>query len=188
MRWRAHAAKSSKTFCLRVRFPARCHSSPNSPPPRRLEFQREKPPRSRDEAGVRGRVFCVERGEPRLNARAVGERVAVGARVFVLRVRPRLHGGRGGVFEPAIVIHHFHPVILIRDGLLFRRRIIGGCGRQERGHGDGGGCDERRFHDDVRGEGCRDERARARPKAQRHASSLRLLFGIPVRRRFQLHG
>src|SRR5262249_32963189 len=31
-----HAAKSSKTFCLVVRWPAACHSSPNSPPPRRL--------------------------------------------------------------------------------------------------------------------------------------------------------
>ncbi len=34
--WRPAAAKSSNTFCLRSRIPARCHCSPSSLPPRRL--------------------------------------------------------------------------------------------------------------------------------------------------------
>jgi len=35
-RWSPTAWKSSNTFCLCARMPARCHSSPSSPPPRRL--------------------------------------------------------------------------------------------------------------------------------------------------------
>ncbi len=36
VRKRAHASKSSNTFCLLVKLPARCHFSPYSPPPRRF--------------------------------------------------------------------------------------------------------------------------------------------------------
>ena len=41
------AAKSSKTFCLFVRFPCRCHGSPYSPPPRRLATAQTMPWSSR---------------------------------------------------------------------------------------------------------------------------------------------
>src|SRR5947208_13223635 len=45
IKYSAEAAKSSKTFCFLVRFPALCHSSPNSPPPR-IFATTKTPPRS----------------------------------------------------------------------------------------------------------------------------------------------
>src|SRR5256885_8800554 len=37
---------SSNTFCFFVRLPARCHASPNSPPPRRFATATMPPPSS----------------------------------------------------------------------------------------------------------------------------------------------
>src|SRR5512139_1455989 len=39
----AAAMKSSKTFCFLSSIPARCHDSPNSPPPRRLASAKTPP-------------------------------------------------------------------------------------------------------------------------------------------------
>ncbi len=70
---RAQARKSSNTFCLCVRLPARCHSSPNSPPPRRFAVD-EDAARARDRR-ARGRCSAGARLDP---VAAVARRGATG--------------------------------------------------------------------------------------------------------------
>ena len=48
----AAAMKSSKTFCFFVSLPCACHSSPNSPPPRRLAIAKT-PPASKNSGATR---------------------------------------------------------------------------------------------------------------------------------------
>ena len=73
------AAKSSNTFCLFVRLPGRCHSSPNSPPPRRLATATTNPWSSST------RVRRVER---RRDADAVAAVAGHQARVRAVELRP----------------------------------------------------------------------------------------------------
>ena len=88
---RAHARKSSNTFCFFVSLPASCHSSPNSPPPRRfavatttprVEQERARGCRSPASARCRSRRSRQERrGSAPSRFAPFGCRMNIGTRV-----------------------------------------------------------------------------------------------------------